>query len=68
MAFAPTSKGGLRVGSFGELVWGKARMGRVVWDEGTARDHMQLCTKPAWNSAHSWWVGSFGLALGHPKA
>lgn len=68
MAFAPTSKGVLQVGSFGGLVWDKARMGKVAWDEGTARDHMQLCTKPAWKSAHSRSVGSFGLALGHPKA
>lgn len=25
----------------------------MAWDEGTARDHMQLCTKPARKWAHS---------------
>lgn len=48
-----------------------AKPGQGGWhegDEGTARDHMQLCTKPAWKSARSQCVGSFGLALGHPKA
>lgn len=66
MAFAPTSKGVWRVGSFGGARSGQSQ-GRE-WDEGTARDHMQLCTEPAWKSAHSRGVGSFGLALGHPKA
>lgn len=41
----------------------------MAWDEGTARDHMQLCTKPARKWEHSrCFVGSFGSPLGHPKA